>query len=67
MMGPLAGYDPVFWFTVRPIPGALGVLHVAGGSCIIPVLFVLGNVILSFLWYTQSSIFFRSFWLGTCC
>ena len=31
MMGPLAGIgDPVFWFTVRPILGALGVLSVAG-------------------------------------
>ena len=33
MMGPLAGVgDPVFWFTVRPILGALGASMALGGS-----------------------------------
>jgi PTS system mannose-specific IID component len=56
MMGPLAGVgDPVFWFTVRPILGALGASMAMGGSIIGPILFfVLWNVIrLAFLWYTQ--------------
>lgn len=56
MMGPLAGVgDPVFWFTVRPILGALGASMAMGGSIIGPVLFfVLWNVIrMAFLWYTQ--------------
>ena len=35
MMGPLAGVgDPVFWFTVRPILGALGASLALGGSII---------------------------------
>ena len=56
MMGPLAGVgDPVFWFTVRPILGALGASMAMGGSIIGPILFfVLWNLIrLAFLWYTQ--------------
>ena len=56
MMGPLAGVgDPVFWFTVRPILGALGASIALGGSALGPILFfVLWNVIrLIFLWYTQ--------------
>ena len=56
MMGPLAGVgDPVFWFTVRPILGALGASMALGGSIIGPILFfVLWNVIrYAFLWYTQ--------------
>ena len=56
MMGPLAGVgDPVFWFTVRPILGALGASLALGGSILGPILFfVLWNVIrLTFLWYTQ--------------
>ncbi|ADK68227.1 PTS system IID component, Man family (TC 4.A.6) [Olsenella uli DSM 7084] len=56
MMGPLAGVgDPVFWFTVRPILGALGASLALGGSIVGPILFfVLWNVIrLAFLWYTQ--------------
>ena len=56
MMGPLAGVgDPVFWFTVRPILGALGASWALGGSILGPILFfVLWNVIrLAFLWYTQ--------------
>ena len=33
MMGPLAGVgDPVFWFTARPILGALGASLAMGGS-----------------------------------
>ena len=56
MMGPLAGVgDPVFWFTVRPILGALGASMALGGSILGPILFfVLWNVIrMAFLWYTQ--------------
>ena len=56
MMGPLAGVgDPVFWFTVRPILGALGASMALGGSMLGPILFfVLWNVIrMAFLWYTQ--------------
>ena len=56
MMGPLAGVgDPVFWFTVRPILGALGASMAMGGSIVGPILFfVLWNVIrIAFLWYTQ--------------
>ncbi len=56
MMGPLAGVgDPVFWFTVRPILGALGASMAMGGNIIGPILFfVLWNVIrMAFLWYTQ--------------
>ncbi len=56
MMGPLAGVgDPVFWFTVRPILGALGASMALGGSIVGPILFfVLWNVIrMAFLWYTQ--------------
>ena len=56
MMGPLAGIgDPVFWFTVRPILGALGASLAASGNIIGPLLFfVLWNAIrMAFLWYTQ--------------
>lgn len=56
MMGPLAGVgDPVFWFTIRPILGALGASMALGGSIVGPVLFfVLWNLIrMAFLWYTQ--------------
>lgn len=56
MMGPLAGVgDPVFWFTIRPMLGALGASLAMGGSILGPVLFfVLWNVIRwAFLWYTQ--------------
>ena len=56
MMGPLAGVgDPVFWFTVRPILGALGASMAMGGNILGPILFfVLWNVIrMAFLWYTQ--------------
>ena len=56
MMGPLAGIgDPVFWFTVRPILGALGASLAAAGNIIGPLLFFVGwNAIrMAFLWYTQ--------------
>jgi PTS system mannose-specific IID component len=56
MMGPLAGVgDPVFWFTVRPILGALGASMAMSGNIIGPLLFfILWNAIrMAFLWYTQ--------------
>ena len=56
MMGPLAGVgDPVFWFTMRPILGALGASLALSGNILGPILFfVLWNVIrLAFMWYTQ--------------
>ena len=56
MMGPLAGVgDPVFWFTVRPILGALGASLALSGSIVGPLLFfVVWNLIrIAFLWYTQ--------------
>ena len=56
MMGPLAGVgDPVFWYTVRPILGALGASMAVDGNIMGPILFfVLWNVIrIAFLWYTQ--------------
>ena len=40
MMGPLAGVgDPVFWFTLRPILGALGASLALSGNIIGPLLF----------------------------
>lgn len=56
MMGPLAGIgDPVFWFTVRPILGALGASLASAGNILGPIIFFVGwNLIrMSFLWYTQ--------------
>lgn len=56
MMGPLAGIgDPVFWFTVRPILGAIAASLATGGSIIAPLFFfITWNVIrVAFLWYTQ--------------
>lgn len=56
MMGPLAGIgDPVFWFTARPILGALGATLALTGNIMGPILFfVLWNVMrLAVLWYTQ--------------
>ena len=56
MMGPLAGVgDPVFWFTVRPIIGALGASIAMSGNILGPILFfILWNIIrMAFLWYTQ--------------
>ena len=56
MMGPLAGVgDPVFWFTVRPILGALGASLALTGNILGPIIFfVLWNLIrMGFMWYTQ--------------
>ena len=56
MMGPLAGIgDPVFWFTVRPILGALGASLALTGNIIGPLIFFLAwNAIrMAVLWYTQ--------------
>ena len=56
MMGPLAGIgDPVFWFTVRPILGALGASLAQAGNIAGPLIFFVGwNLIrMAFLWYTQ--------------
>lgn len=56
MMGPLAGVgDPVFWFTVRPILGALSASLAMAGNIVGPLLFFFGwNIIrMAFLWYTQ--------------
>ena len=56
MMGPLAGVgDPVFWFTARPIIGALGASLALTGSIAGPLLFfIVWNVMrFGFMWYTQ--------------
>lgn len=56
MMGPLAGVgDPVFWFTARPIIGALGASLALTGSIIGPLLFFfVWNIIrMAFEWTTQ--------------
>lgn len=56
MMGPLAGVgDPVFWFTVRPMLGALGASLAIGGNILGPIIFfVAWNLIRwGFMWYTQ--------------
>ncbi|WP_405075960.1 PTS system mannose/fructose/sorbose family transporter subunit IID [Ligilactobacillus acidipiscis] len=56
MMGPLAGVgDPVFWFTVRPMIGALGASLALGGSIMGPILFFVAWNIIRFatIWYTQ--------------
>lgn len=56
MMGPLAGIgDPVFWFTVRPILGALGASLALTGNILGPIIFFLAwNLIrMGFKWYTQ--------------
>ena len=56
MMGPLAGIgDPVFWFTVRPILGALGASLALAGNILGPIIFFLAwNIIrMGFMWYTQ--------------
>ncbi|UOQ49638.1 PTS system mannose/fructose/sorbose family transporter subunit IID [Gracilibacillus caseinilyticus] len=56
MMGPLAGIgDPVFWFTVKPILGALAASLALSGNMLGPILyFVLWNIIrMGFMWYTQ--------------
>lgn len=56
MMGPLAGVgDPVFWFTLRPILGALGASLALSGNIVGPLLFFFAwNIIrIAFIWYTQ--------------
>ena len=56
MMGPLAGIgDPVFWFTVKPILGALAASLAMGGNILGPIIYFLGwNIIrMAFMWYTQ--------------
>ncbi|PJI09069.1 MULTISPECIES: PTS system mannose/fructose/sorbose family transporter subunit IID [Clostridium] len=56
MMGPLAGIgDPVFWFTVKPILGALAASLALTGNILGPIIyFVVWNAIrMSFMWYTQ--------------
>ncbi|GIN58001.1 PTS system mannose/fructose/sorbose family transporter subunit IID [Lederbergia ruris] len=56
MMGPLAGIgDPVFWFTIKPILGALAASLAMTGNLLGPIIyFVAWNIIrMSFMWYTQ--------------
>ncbi|GER66782.1 PTS mannose transporter subunit IID [Weizmannia acidilactici] len=56
MMGPLAGIgDPVFWFTVKPILGALAASLAITGNILGPIIyFVAWNIIrMAFMWYTQ--------------
>ncbi len=56
MMGPLAGIgDPVFWFTVRPMLGALGASLALSGNILGPIIFfVVWNILRwSFMYYTQ--------------
>ncbi len=56
MMGPLAGVgDPVFWFTVSPMLGALGASFALAGNILGPIIFFLAwNIIRwAFMWYTQ--------------
>ncbi|GAA0810671.1 PTS system mannose/fructose/sorbose family transporter subunit IID [Ligilactobacillus aviarius] len=56
MMGPLAGVgDPVFWFTVRPILGALCASLAMSGNVLGPIMFfVVWNLFRwGFQWYTQ--------------
>ena len=56
MMGPLAGIgDPVFWFTLRPILGALGASLATTGNILGPIIFfVVWNILrFAFMHYTQ--------------
>ena len=56
MMGPLAGIgDPVFWFTIRPILGALAASLAISGNILGPTIFFFAwNIIrMAFTWYTQ--------------
>src|SRR5699024_3273016 len=58
MMGPLAGIgDPVFWFTLKPILGALAASIAMTGSILGPIIyFVFWNIFrMSFMWYTQEA------------
>src|SRR5699024_12159418 len=56
MMGPLAGIgDPVFWFTLKPILGAIAGSLAVSGSILGPLIyFIFWNLLrMSFMWYTQ--------------
>ena len=56
MMGPLAGVaDPVFWFTARPLLGALGASLAMEGSILGPLVFFIGwNLMrIGFMWKSQ--------------
>ena len=56
MMGPLAGIgDPVFWFTVKPIIGAIAASLAISGSIVGPILYFLAwNIIrMGFMWWSQ--------------
>ena len=56
MMGPLAGVgDPVFWFTIKPILGALAASLALAGNILGPIIyFVFWNIIrMATMWYTQ--------------
>jgi PTS system mannose-specific IID component len=56
MMGPLAGIgDPVFWFTVKPILGALAASLAMTGNILGPLIyfFAWNAIRMSFMWYTQ--------------
>jgi PTS system mannose-specific IID component len=55
-MGPLAGVgDPVFWFTIKPIIGALAASLAMTGNILGPIIYFLAwNAIrIAFMWYTQ--------------
>src|SRR5699024_3146680 len=54
MMGPLAGIgDPVFWFTLKPILGAIAASLAVSGSILGPLIyFIFWNLFrMSFMWY----------------
>ena len=56
MMGPLAGIgDPVFWFTLRPILGAMCASIAMDGNMLGPIMCcLLWNILrFGFMWYTQ--------------
>jgi PTS system mannose-specific IID component len=56
MMGPLAGIgDPVFWFTVKPIIGAVAASLAMTGNIMGPIIyFVAWNAIrMAFMWWSQ--------------
>ncbi|WP_300560653.1 PTS system mannose/fructose/sorbose family transporter subunit IID [Companilactobacillus sp.] len=56
MMGPLAGIgDPVFWFTIKPIIGAIAASLAMTGNIMGPILyFIVWNAIrMAFMWYSQ--------------
>ncbi len=56
MMGPLAGVgDPVFWFTIRPILGALGASLALSGNILGPIIFFVAWNLIRYIfeWKTQ--------------